>query len=104
MLPKERRLIAAEVREVLRKGRSTKGSFLSFKRLEGPLPLRTAVVVPKSVAKKAVDRNRIRRAVYRALIPFGGTGKSVIFVQKTPPLPLAVTLATELAVLLKTQQ
>lgn len=101
MLPKQRRLVAAEVREVLRKGRSTRASFLSFKHLAGLFPLRVAVVVPKSVAKKATERNRIRRAVYRALTPFGGVGMGVVFVQKTPPLPLVQALEGELTLLLK---
>jgi ribonuclease P protein component len=104
MLPKSRRLVAAEVREVLRKGRSNRATFLSFKCISGPEFLRVAVVVPKSVAKKATERNRIRRAVYRALSPLSGTGLGVVFVQKTLPQPIVQTLKSELSLLLKTQK
>ena len=47
-------------------------------------PLKTSAVVAKSVAKHAVDRNRLRRAVYKALTPLSGTGNAVVFVQKIP--------------------
>jgi len=104
MLPKSRRLVAAEVREVLRKGRSHKAQTLSFKRIPGPDPLRVAVVVPKSVAKKATVRNRIRRAVYRALTTLSGTGMGVVFVHKVPHPPLQAALLEELAILVKTHQ
>ena len=87
MLPKVRRLTSKDVTEVMRRGRSRRGVYLSLKRLTLPSPLRTSAVVAKSVAKKAVERNRLRRAVYRAL---GGiatpltTGDVVVFVQKVP--------------------
>ena len=104
MLPKRRRLVAAEVRHVLRKGRSNRATFLSFKHVAGPDALRVAVVVPKSVAKKATERNRIRRAVYRTLVPILGTGLGVVFVQKIPPPPIVRAFESELALLLKIQK
>jgi len=104
MLPKRQRLVAAEVRQVLRKGRSNRATFLSYKHLMGPEALRVAVVVSKSVAKKATERNRIRRAVYRTLAPLSGTGMGVVFVQKIPPSPITEVFESELALLLKIQK
>lgn len=87
MLPKRRRLTAAEVREVIARGRGRRGTALSVKILETNTPLRCAVVVSKKVARGAVERNRLRRAVYRALesVPLPKTGRAVLFVQATPP-------------------
>ena len=101
MLPKRQRLVAVEVREVLKRGRSTRGSCLSIKHLSTSSPLRVSVVVPKSVAKQAVERNRIRRAAYRALAPLSGSGIAVVFVHKVPPEPITPAFRFELSQLLK---
>ena len=84
MLPKARRLTTKEVHEVLAKGRARRASYLSVKYVATNEPLKTSVVVAKSVAKGAVERNRLRRAVYRALTPHHGRGKMLVFVQKIP--------------------
>ena len=84
---------------MLKSGRSRRGTYLSIKFLRTDSPLKTSAVVSKSVARKAVDRNRLRRLVYRALDAavykqpgFVGTGRAVVFVQKIPqntePLPV----------------
>ncbi len=96
MLPKRQRLVSAEVREVLTRGRSRRGTYVSIKRIPTNEPLRVSVVVAKAVAKKAVDRNRLRRACYRALSPLSGTGRAVVFVIKVPPGALTPTFRTEL--------
>jgi ribonuclease P protein component len=101
MLAKKRRLAAAEVRHVLARGRSSRAMYISLKHLPGTTSLRAAVVVSKAVAKKAVVRNRLRRAVYRALMPITGVGEIVVFVQKIPPPPLTEAFAADLATLLK---
>jgi ribonuclease P protein component len=104
MLPARRRLSAREVREVIKKGRAARSASLSLKYLPAPGPLRAAAVVSKSVVRGAVERNRVRRAVYRALqglaAPTAG-GQAVFFVQKLPEPPLSPALAREIAVLLK---
>ncbi len=71
-------------------------------------PLKTSAVVSKSVARKAVERNRLRRAVYRALdsvlyqqAGFSGHGHAVLFVQKIPPQELSKAFNSEVAVLFK---
>ncbi|MCX6819915.1 MAG: ribonuclease P protein component [Candidatus Adlerbacteria bacterium] len=101
MLPKRRRLSAAEVRNIITAGRSGRAGFLSVKHIPSTQQLRAAVVVSKKVARGAVERNRLRRAVYRALVPFLSTGDVVIFVQKVPTAPLAPIFREELMVLLK---
>ncbi len=100
MLPKRQRLVASEVREVLKRGRGRRGNCLSMKLISTTTPLRVSVVVPKLVAKKAVDRNRLRRAIYRALAPLSGTGLAIVFVHKVPAEPLTPAFRAELGQLL----
>lgn len=104
MLPKKRRLSAVEVHEVIARGTSSRASALSLKYLPGASPLRAAVVISKKVAKQAVERNRLRRAVYRALAGFKGHGSAVVFVQKIPLAPVAPAFREELVVLLEKQK
>lgn len=66
MLPKRRRLSAREVREVLRRGRSLRAGAVSVRYMGGSTG-KAAVVVSRKVAGRAVERNRLRRAGYRAL-------------------------------------
>ena len=99
MLPKARRLTSAEVREVLKSGRSKRAEYLSMKYIAQPTALRASVVVSKAVAKGAVERNRLRRALYHALSPIVGSGTAVIFVQKKPKKPLQPAFAEDLQML-----
>ncbi len=109
MLPKRRRLSAREVKEVMASGRPRRASLLSAKYTPNSSLLRASAVVSKKVAKKAVERNRLRRALYRALAAYRGTGPNgapiggtaVIFIQKVPPDPLTPAFARDLVVLLK---
>ena len=101
MLPKSRRLTSQEVRVVLKTGRSRRGDLLSSKYVALPTPLRVSAVVSKATAKRAVERNRLRRALYRALMPIQGTGHMVIFIQKVPKTRLTPVFAEELKTLLK---
>lgn len=102
MLPKRRRLSAAEVREVLARGRGRRGNTLSIKAFSTGGPFACAVVVSKKVAKSAVTRNRARRAVYRALA--GATlpslGHAILFVQVIPPKDATAVFAEEIKKLL----
>ena len=67
MLPRERRLRAAEVREVLARGTALRVGAYAGKFLAGRPTLGVAVVVSKKVARKATARNAIRRKVYQEL-------------------------------------
>jgi len=66
MLSRRHRLRSDEVAEIMRRGKSLRGTYLSAKIIERGDTIRYAAVVPKAVAKKAVDRNRLRRALYKA--------------------------------------
>lgn len=99
MLPKKGRLTAEQVKNVLAQGRSVRTPLLSAKHIRGEGPVRVSAVVPKKVAKGAVERNRIRRALYRALLSFDVQGASVVFVQKIPEGPLTPAFAQDLVVL-----
>ncbi len=105
MLPKTRRLTTKAVTEVLRVGRSKRGVFLSMKFADAPSPFQSSAVVSKSVAKRAVDRNRLRRAVYRAIAkrlqtsPLPSRGRALIFVQKVPSADTSKVFENDLAAL-----
>ena len=101
MLLKTRRLTTPEVQDVLKRGRSRRGVYLSSKHLATGGPLKTSVIVAKSVAKLATERNRLRRAVYHALTPFLGAGNVIIFVQKKPAERLQALFTEDLTYLLK---
>ncbi len=77
-----------------------------MKFLANQTPRRISAVVSKSVAKKAIKRNSLRRAVYRALcsptlsnVAVSGTGCAVVFVQKIPTKNLTETFAKDLVLL-----
>jgi ribonuclease P protein component len=81
MLAKSRRLTAHEVREVLKNGRSLRAGSVSARYTRVVGKGKAAVVVNTKVAKRAVDRNRLRRQVFSAL-PSLPTGiRLVLFVQ-----------------------
>ncbi len=101
MLAKARRLMSLEVTDVLKRGRSSRGIYLSIKYVSNLDPLRTSVIVPKSVAKGAVERNSLRRATYHALAPFSGSGNAIIFVQKKPNTHLQARFSEDLTHLLR---
>lgn len=101
MLPKNRRLSAHDVREVLKLGRSKRATYLSMKFLATETPLQIAMVVSKAIANRAIERNRLRRALYQALPPLQQTGKAVIFIQKIPTASLQSAFSEDLALLLQ---
>lgn len=66
MLAQKNRLILSKRNPINLKKRTESGAFvLKFKKTEGPF--KAAIVVSKKVAKKAVDRNRIKRIITQAL-------------------------------------
>ncbi len=84
MFPKRSRLSAAEVKEVLAKGKSLKVGPYVGKYLEGRSLLGVAVIVSKKTAKKATERNTLRRKAYRELqtLPLPAQGALAVFVRK----------------------
>ena len=88
MLKKSRRLNTAEVKEVLEKGKSRgRGDALSLKYLDFKGYFKCSAVVSKKVAGSAVERNRLRRMVYAALLnlPLPPSGHAIVFVQRSVP-------------------
>ncbi len=66
MLAKKNRLILSKRNPTNLAKRIESGSFvLKFKSTQGPF--KAAIVVSKKVAKKAVDRNRIKRTISEAI-------------------------------------
>ncbi len=65
MLPKKERLTAKDYKE--RPFKTIHGSFFVLFMRKNPNKSRYSVVVPKSVSKSAVTRNRMRRRIYSAL-------------------------------------
>ncbi len=83
MLRKKARLTSAEVREIIKNGRSVRLGTLSAKFIKG-LSAKAAVVVSTKVAKNAVERNRLRRAAYLALRASLPKGVHVVFFLHKP--------------------
>ncbi len=77
-------------------------ALISAKFLAIPGPFRAAAIAPKSVAKRAVERNKLRRAVYRAIAglpsPTKG-GIALFFVKNIPPKLLTPAFAEEIALI-----
>ena len=106
MLPKSSRLSSREVEEVLKKGVSLhispqkgRNSLISARFLATGGSFKAAAVAPKAVAKSAVVRNRLRRAVYRAIAGFPvpkRQGTAVFFVRSIPKGPLTPAFAQEI--------
>ena len=63
MLKKENRTTTARVKDVLAKGISLHTGALSLKFIASPGSTRFSVVVPNSVYKHAVDRNKLKRQI-----------------------------------------
>ncbi|HUC88873.1 MAG TPA: ribonuclease P protein component [Candidatus Paceibacterota bacterium] len=81
MLPKNKRVTKELFQKIIKTGGSLSGLFFIFRYINSNAP-RYAFVVPKSVAKKAVDRNKLRRIGYRAMFPYLSKNISGIFFYK----------------------
>lgn len=82
MLPKGRRLRAAEVTAILREGKSLRATSVSAKYRSYTGPGRAAIVVSKKVARLATTRNKLRRTGYQALPPLPRGVQIIFFIQK----------------------
>lgn len=103
MLTKSKRLRSIEVEQVMKTGRSARSAHLQVKFVSTSAPLRSAAVVPKSLARKATGRNSLRRALYRAIAASDTSlcrGNAVFFVRAIPKEKAAATFAEELIQLL----
>lgn len=88
MLPKDRRIDRRLFNDVFARGVFFDGKYVSGKitPLASDTPTKFACVVPKKVFAKAVDRNRLRRQLYRAiasLLDRVGPGSAIILIAKS---------------------
>lgn len=68
MLPRENRLPSSEIKSVMRRGKRVSAQGVQLIFTQNSLSVsRFAFIVPKSVDKRAVVRNRIRRVVREAV-------------------------------------
>lgn len=84
MVPTSLRIRRADFPAVIKAGRRQHGQFVTAVCILGTTP-QVSVVVSKKVAKRAVDRNRLRRRVYGAVERFLQTSPlaaTVIFLVK----------------------
>lgn len=106
MLPKKRRLTSAEVREVIAHGSSLRGGVVSLKYVTNKGDFKVAMVASKSVAKRAVDRNRLRRALYRAFTTLPPEAITVlarahtVFFVRNIPSPLIPALRNDMSAII----
>jgi ribonuclease P protein component len=99
MLKKRKRLLSKEVDDVLKDGQSARSTHMQLKFVALPHPLRSSAVVAKSVARKAVARNSLRRALYRAIALSDMSqlqGNAVFFVRLVPQEKPTAVFAKEL--------
>ncbi len=69
MLPKSHRLNSGEVEEVMSKGRSVFGDFFLVKILQNNTPgVKISAIAPKKAFQTAVERNKVRRRIYSAIL------------------------------------
>ncbi|GEM_PF-1201815 len=112
MLPSSRRLRTKEVEEVIKRGVSARGVFITAKALknDGTIEgVRAAAVVSKKIARSAVERNRLRRALYRAVgIVASEKGTTtnhgmnvVFFIRSIPPNPLSPAFLKDVSSIIK---
>src|SRR3954469_15354260 len=80
MPPKSARMSASQVRATIKNGRSARVAGLSLKYEPAP-KAQVAAVVNKKVAPGAVERNRLRRLLYRSLPSPLPPARMVFFVQ-----------------------
>lgn len=88
---------------MLERGRSRgRGKALSLKFLDTTAPFRCAVVVSKKLARTAVMRNTLRRAVYRVLSrsSLPESGYAILFIQSIPTEKRAEVFAADVKKLL----
>ena len=67
MLPKKNRADKKVVERIFKEGRVINAPNLALRFVASRGPARISVIVPKSTAKKAVERNRLRRRGYSVL-------------------------------------
>jgi ribonuclease P protein component len=81
MLPKNKRVTKELFQKIMRTGRSLSSPLFVLRYIDSDMS-QYAFVAPKNVAKKAVDRNKLRRIGYSAIFPYLSNNMSGIFFYK----------------------
>ncbi len=87
MLPKQLRVDRKNINQIFKEGKFAVSPHLTFKyiRTGSKLPARISVTAPKSVAKLATTRNKLRRIGYKAVMSYINTlpnGVTGVFIFK----------------------
>ncbi|MFA6143013.1 MAG: ribonuclease P protein component [Candidatus Omnitrophota bacterium] len=69
MLPRSQRLSVGQFGIVMEKGRVFHSTLFLIRVLKTGSGIKVAAVAPQKAAKKAVDRNKMRRKIYEAVVP-----------------------------------
>ncbi|MFA6295639.1 MAG: ribonuclease P protein component [Candidatus Paceibacterota bacterium] len=69
MLPRSKRLSVEQFNAVIEKGRVFNSTLFLMRILRVESSMRIASVVPQKIAKKATDRNKLRRKMYEVITP-----------------------------------
>ncbi len=69
MLPRSQRLSVEQFNSVIEKGKIFHSPLFLVRVLNVDKSTRIATVAPKKIAKKAVERNKLRRRMYEAVAP-----------------------------------
>jgi ribonuclease P protein component len=86
MLPKSRRLDRRAF-DAVRLSKLVSGdSRLSLRFRDAPPPGRFSMVIPKSVCAQAVERNRVRRALYDVVSTGSWPFNGILYVRRVAPL------------------
>jgi RNase P protein component len=82
MLPKKKRVTKELFQTIMKKGDTLSSGLFLFRYIPSPTP-QYAFVAPKNIAKKAHDRNALRRRGYAGLRPCQPThGAGIFFFKK----------------------
>lgn len=81
MLPRKKRVTKELFNLIMKKGKVTQGSLFLFRYISQPSP-QYAFVVPKNIAKKATQRNSLRRRGYSAISSNEVKGSAGVFFYK----------------------
>src|SRR3989344_1302948 len=94
MLPKKNRVDKRMVEKIFKEGKFFNSPLLTFKFIlaDQNSPARISFIVPKTISKKAVERNHLRRSGYNALkifMPALPPGLAGVFIFKKPVYAVA---------------
>lgn len=107
MLPKKKRVTKALFQTIMKEGRMLSGPFFVFRYLYpqvriGGKDVHLAIVAPKSIAKKAILRNKLRRKAYNIVHNIDiSSGSGIFFYKKPATLASTDELRGEMISLLK---